>query len=432
MSAVDRFDQRFTGLLEDLGAASYPDYFDDALEVAMHRTQRPTWTFPERWLPMGVLAQRRTMVPSVPWRIVGLVAVLALLAAALVVALGSQRRVPPPFGIAANGVVAVAHDGDIYVRDTVDGTERLIVGGDQRDGAPLFSRDGTRLAFYRAAVNESADGGTLYVAAPDGSDLRALFGPDHIHAGAWSPSGDTFAVIAGEPRSLWMVPADGSEPTGPIDLAGVTPYAQMAWRPPDGKELVFEGIDKGLFALYAVAADGSTPPRRLTEEYADELGPSTLSPDGTQLVRMELGDRVRLSTLDLERGSTTSFGVQLPAMPTSVSPEHMGNAQYSPDGKQIVFGRYWDERGGEINHQLWVTSADGDGSDAIPVGPVHRSRSGHDPFWYAYAPDGKNVLMLGNESEEAWLVPVDRSDPGRLDVDWGLVDDPPEWQRLAP
>ena len=110
----------------------------------------------------------------------------------------------------------------------------------------------------------------------------------------------------------------------------------------------------------------------------------------------------------------------------------MGNAQYSPDGKQIVFGRYWDERGGEINHQLWVTSADGDGADAIPVGPVHRSRSGHDPFWYAYAPDGKNVLMLGNESEEAWLVPVDRSDPGRLDVDWGLVDDPPEWQRLAP
>ena len=214
MSAVDRFDQRFTGLLEDLGAASYPDYFDDALEVAMHRTQRPTWTFPERWLPMGVLAQRRTMVPSVPWRIVGLVAVLALLAAALVVALGSQRRVPPPFGIAANGVVAVAHDGDIYVRDTVDGTERLIVGGDQRDVAPLFSRDGTRLAFYRAAVNESADGGTLYVAAPDGSDLRALFGPDHIHVRRRGPRRATRSRSspANRARSGWCRPTGRNRP----------------------------------------------------------------------------------------------------------------------------------------------------------------------------------------------------------------------------
>ena len=65
-------------------------------------------------------------------------------------------------------------------------------------------------------------------------------------------------------------------------------------------------------------------------------------------------------------------------------------------------------------------------------GPLHRSRGGHDPFWYTYAPDGKNVLILGNESEEAWLAPVDRSDPQRLEADWGLLDDPPEWQRLAP
>ena len=55
MSAVDRFDQRFDSLLEELGAATYPDYFDDVLDDAMRPTQRPAWTFPERWLPMGVL-----------------------------------------------------------------------------------------------------------------------------------------------------------------------------------------------------------------------------------------------------------------------------------------------------------------------------------------------------------------------------------------
>ena len=117
MSAVDRFDQRFTGLLDDLGAASYPDYFDDALEVAVHRPQRPSWTFPERWLPMDVVARRFAPAPRVPWRMIGIVAVLALFGAVLAFAIGSQRRVPPPFGPAANGVVAVSHDGNIYVRD---------------------------------------------------------------------------------------------------------------------------------------------------------------------------------------------------------------------------------------------------------------------------------------------------------------------------
>ena len=133
MSAVDRFDQRFTGLLEDLGAATYPDYFDDALEVAIHRPQRRSWTFPERWLPMGVLVQRPVIVPSLPWRSIGLLALLLILLAEIVAYVGSRRTLPEPFGPAANGVVVAARDGDIYVHDTADGTERLVVGGDELD-----------------------------------------------------------------------------------------------------------------------------------------------------------------------------------------------------------------------------------------------------------------------------------------------------------
>ena len=210
MSAVDRFDQRFTGLLEDLGAASYPDYFDDALEVAMHRRSAPRGRSPKGGFPWACsLNDARCSLGS--WRIVGLVAVLALLAAALVVALGSQRRVPPPFGIAANGVVAVAHDGDIYVRDTVDGIERLIVGGDRRDGAPLFLRDGTRLAFNRAAVNELPTEERYSFSVRYGHHMRALVEPD-IHA-ARGPVGDTFAVIAGErARSGWCPPTGRNRP----------------------------------------------------------------------------------------------------------------------------------------------------------------------------------------------------------------------------
>jgi Tol biopolymer transport system component len=398
----------------------------------MRPTQRPAWTFPERWLPLGVLTQRRANVPSVPWRAIGVLAILLVLLAAVVAFVGS-RRVPDPFGPAANGVIAGARDGDIYVLDAVTGTQQLIVGGSAADVHPLFSRDGTRIAFLRLdPVDE--DQATLFLVAPDGSGLRAVFGPELVKAVAWSPSGDRLAVITGErrDRALWIVRADGSQPTGPLDLGGVMPSDEVAWRPPDGAELVFNGIDDGQFGFFVAPADGSAPPRRLVAGTATELSGLQVSADGRLLAYTEFGTQFRAHVLDIVSGATTPFGSRLPDLPNpGTGPQHSGGPIFSPDGKQIVFGRYWDERAAQVNHQLWVSSASGDGTDAFAIGPPRRTRSGHDPFWYTFAPDGKSVLILGNENQGAWLAPVDRSDPKPLEVDWGLLGDPPEWQRLA-
>jgi dipeptidyl aminopeptidase/acylaminoacyl peptidase len=432
MSAVDRFDQRFVGLLEDLGAATYPDYFDDVLDTAVQRTQRPAWTFPERWLPMGVLAQRPAMIPSVPWRLIAVLAMLLILLAAVAAFIGSRQQVPAPFGPAANGLVVGARDGDIYAYDLGLGTEQLIVGGAESDFAPLISHDGTRIAFLRAQPNE-ADGETLFTVAPDGSGLRPLLGPDHFEAWAWSPSGDRLAIIKGQPRSLWIVPADGSAPVGPIDPGGVQPSTQVVWRPPDGRDLIINGFDQGQFGIFVVPADGSRAPRRIAAgEVASLGGAYQATPDGALLSFTSVGSEVKGQLVDIESGTPRPFGSRFPDLPNAgAGPTHWGNAIVSPDGKTLVFGRYWDERAGEINHQLWAASSAGDGSDAIPIVPMHRSRSGHDPFWFTFAPDGKSVLVLGNESDDAWLAPVDRFDPQPIDVNIGLLTDPPEWQRKA-
>ncbi len=430
MTTPDRLDRQLADLLGELAEPHYPDYFDDVLEGALHRRQRPAWTFPERWIP-GVLARRTSLAPSLPWRPILVLAVLIAVAIAVAAFVGSMRRVPPPFGPAANGAVVYASDGDIYLRD-VAGMTRPIVAGPTVDVLPLFSRDGRSLAFLRL-TQEPAERATLFVAAADGSAPRAVFGPDVIHALAWSPAGDSVALISGATtRSLSIVDVASGAPTT-LDLGGVAAWANVDWLPPTGSELVFQGLDRGHSAIYAIGADGSGL-RPLTDRGTVDhfSGPYAMSSDGRYLAYTRIGAMVELHEVDLQTGVDRPFGARLPEPDDSGSfTIHSGAGAFSPDGTTLVFGRYWDERDGEINHQAWAADAGGDGSDGHAIGPVHRSRSGHNPFWYTFAPDGTSILIAMNEVAEAWL-----ADPAgtRLDpVDFGVgpVNDPPDWQRTV-
>ena len=53
------------------------------------------------------------------------------------------------FGPAGNGIIAFEKDGDILAVDRPDGDPRPLVAGPELDSGPMFSPDGTRLAFRR-------------------------------------------------------------------------------------------------------------------------------------------------------------------------------------------------------------------------------------------------------------------------------------------
>jgi hypothetical protein len=98
------------------------------------------------------ITTRTIPVVRLPLRQFAIVALLvALLAAALAVYVGSQRRVPAPFGPARNGLIPYVSNGDIYVGDPVTGTTRLLVSAPRGAGSssPGFSPDGTRMAYLR-------------------------------------------------------------------------------------------------------------------------------------------------------------------------------------------------------------------------------------------------------------------------------------------
>src|SRR6188474_2149422 len=144
----DRFQHELPDILTAIAAPREPDYVDDLLAQASATRQRPRWSFLERWLPMDATVRYSARVPSIPWRPIVVAALLiALVAAALLVA-GSQQRIPPPFGPAKNGALLYG-DGDIYVREGIDGASRLLIGGPTDDFAAGFTRDGARMTFLR-------------------------------------------------------------------------------------------------------------------------------------------------------------------------------------------------------------------------------------------------------------------------------------------
>jgi Tol biopolymer transport system component len=140
-------------------------------------------------------------------RIVGLLAGVALLAAATI---GASTVLPAPAAHAAypgaNGRIAFEQGGVIYsIR--ADGSDRRQLTSYTRSHSPRWSPDGRRIAFHRA--------GDIWVMGADGSGAHRITsgGPNDINP-SWSPNGGrlvfsrtTDGTLAG--RSLYVVSATG-------------------------------------------------------------------------------------------------------------------------------------------------------------------------------------------------------------------------------
>jgi len=174
MSGDPRIERRLPGILADLGAGAPPDYTDILLARTAATRQRPGWVVPGRWIPMTAITGRLNVAPRVPWRVVALAALLLIGLVVTAVYIGSQRRVPPPFGPAANGVIPYVADGDIYLGDPVAGTSRVLVASPQDEALPQFSPDGTRLAFIRDVGSGPVKPDDIYVIRDDGSGLTKI------------------------------------------------------------------------------------------------------------------------------------------------------------------------------------------------------------------------------------------------------------------
>jgi hypothetical protein len=436
MNAFDRYGRlpiELPDLLNEIAAPRTPDYVDDVLTVIAGTRQRPRWTFPERWLPMGLIATERVPVrPPIPWRTVAGVAlvILALIAAGLLAA-GGPRRLPAPFGIARNGAILLG-DGDIRIRDAIDGSTRLLVGGPTDDFAANFTRDGTHLVWLRRV--SGTPGGNderlaFFVADADGTNARqasdGLIAPD-----MWDISADGSMIVAqtGDPsigQKLVTIDLVGTAGTRPLDVHD--PQMTMSWPNflgPNGAEVVFRGrtsTPAGLRAgVFAVHADGSGL-RPLTQTDGLIDGSYQLpqgSPDG-RFVTYTRWDPV--TQLDAIRVIDLTTGDDRALDPGATRNE--AYASFSPDSRSLMFIVYdgtW--------RSIWREPLDGS-RPAIAVGPRYRVVDGS-YLSGRFSPDGRSILVIDEGSQEARLVDVEAGGDGRI-IEW-TPSDSYAWQRLAP
>jgi Tol biopolymer transport system component len=428
VSGHGSIERRLPAILADLGTGPSPDYTDSLLARTAASRQRPGWAFLERWIPMSTAYSSRVATPRIPWRVVGAVAllILAMVVGALVMAGNQPRPLPaPPFGLAANGLLAYAEDGDIFTVDRF-GQARAIVTGPDTDTNPVWSRGGTHLVFERRVTGEP--GGRLYVARSDGSGLIPITHDllSGIKSVLFSPDGREVIFTSGHESqsTISIANADGS---GVRTLDVGIAASQPAFRPPGGKQIAFTGSpsrDARITGIYVVNADGSDL-QMLVEPARDAAAGLPLwSPDGSVIAYNLVDFNVAEWTVHTRVMSADGSGDR--ALPMPADARFNFNAVWSNDGTKLAMLRGYAIAGHDDNVAS-VVPADGSGSG---VETVRGLFAGQD-LQFEWAPDDTSVLVVpvpldGEPAQPQFLDPVSGDTRSAPD----LAGSPPAWQRL--
>lgn len=287
--------------------------------------------------------------------------------------------------------------GAILVRQVGLGTSVRISGAGASDSWPVWSPDGTYIAFRR----EGRDAGYYLIPSLGGGETKiAEAGPRPTLMGGnnltWAPDGKWLAFAEGTSSSqeggLFAITHPSRERRKLADGAAFLALPAIS---PDGKRIAYlRGTSYQSHDLYVQAVDGGTP-YRVTKDHRWIAG-LTWTPDSRSLIYSS--DRGGLFLL----WKVSASGGEPELVPAS-GPD-VFSPSLSRDGHRLAFVRR------TITVNLWRMPLRPMGAPEKLTGSVRISA---DPD---LSPNGKKLAMASDRSGswEIWVADADGSKPGRI------------------
>jgi eukaryotic-like serine/threonine-protein kinase len=334
-------------------------------------------------------------------------------------------------------LIAFAWDGageekpGIFVKPVGAGSPSRLTSGS--DGAPVWSHDGSELAFIRSGRERgiyrmsalgglerkltnragnftwSPDGRTLAIAdSPSPREALSIFlvsvetgeeqrltTPEPASVGdtypAYSPDGRSIAFIRSryhQVSDIYLMPAGGGVPRR-LTFDNLNLFCRFAWTA-DGREIVFSSSRGGIYSLWRIEVSGGSPRRVVgTGEYA--ISPSA-SCQGHRLAYV-----YQKRDINIWRApGPNSKKKDEPPIRLIASTQKDDGMQYSPDGKRIAFT---SDRSG--NYEIWVAASDGHNPVQLTnFGGAHTGT----PRW---SPDGTRIAFDSRPDGQSSVYVID-------------------------
>jgi hypothetical protein len=190
-----------TWLRAEAPSSAPDDLLGPVFDVTSASRPLPTW---QALLSVSPMRSQSTVLVGSPilrlTRVAFVALILGLLAVVGSVLAGSSRDTTPPAGI---GLIAYESGGDIHIGEPATGETRAIVTGPAFEARPIFSPDGTHIAFYRSPTRLPEEAwapatASILVVESDGSDERVIvpagFSSRLLGGFSWTPDGGALVV----------------------------------------------------------------------------------------------------------------------------------------------------------------------------------------------------------------------------------------------
>lgn len=271
---------------------------------------------------------------------------------------------------------------NLWIIDAAGTRLRELTRGDWRDSAPVWSPDGTKIAFL-----SDRDGTTqIHVMFVTTGELAQLTHVRQTPGGlTWSPDGRHVAFTAFLPDEDPILPVQlPKRPRGAEWAKGPTIVDRLTWAR-DGQG----AVEKGYTHVFIVDAIVGGTPKQVTDGKYNHSGPEW-APDG----RTIYVSGIRKPDAEYLNNDSEVYAVNLANGTMTALTDRKGpdtNPTVSPDGKWIAYTGYDDQNYTSHLSNLYLMDASG-GSKRVWAAQLNNSPSG-----VIWAPDTTGVYFALSE-----------------------------------